>query len=409
MSNFLAVATVTAALQRILRPAVLGDVTGADVTLGRPQAFPGVPAPAVNIFLYHSRPNAALRNDDLPTRRSDGSMVTKPRTPLELDYLFTFYGDSNNLEPERLFGVTARTLNAFPQVTRTEIGDVVSAATAVPPHYSFLATTDLGDQVELVKLTQLPLSLEDLSRLWALFPDIPYALSIAYQASVVVIEQDVPIRPVLPVQTRDIRVHPINHPLITAIFSDAGPTKPITAGSTVVITGSALAGPSGAVVKLAGAPLAPLAVAPGRLQVQLPAAAGGPPAGPVSVTITQEDSFGSPPTPRETLSSDPAAFMLQPTVTAAALAGPAVAGAGGYSATFRIAVDIPIRTSQSVDLLLTDPVSGRLQRLTSASERAGPVTQVDFPVTQLAAGIYGIVVHVDGSPSAPPPPTVTVP
>ena len=33
MSNFLAFATVTAALQRILRPAVLGDVTGADVTL----------------------------------------------------------------------------------------------------------------------------------------------------------------------------------------------------------------------------------------------------------------------------------------------------------------------------------------------------------------------------------------
>src|ERR1700694_1488550 len=110
----LAVATVTAALRGILRPAVVSDVSGAEVSIGRPQAFQATPTPAVNIFLYHSQPTPSMRNDDLPTRRSDGSVVTKPRIPLELDYLFTFYGDSANLEPERLFAVTARPLNAIP-------------------------------------------------------------------------------------------------------------------------------------------------------------------------------------------------------------------------------------------------------------------------------------------------------
>lgn len=409
MSNFLAVATVSAALQRMLRPAVINDVTGADVTLGRPQAFTATPQPAVNIFLYHSRPNPSLRNEDLPTRRSDGSVVIKPRAPLELDYLFTFYGDSANLEPERLFGVTARTLNAFPQVTRTEIGDVVNAAKANPAHFPFLATTNLGDQVELVKLTQLPLSLEDMSRLWALFPDIPYALSIAYQASVVVIEQDFVIQPVLPVQRRDIRVNPINRPQIQTIVSAAGPTQPIVAGATLVITGTALSGPAGTVIKVAGTPLVPIAVSPSRLEVKLPVAAGGPPAGPVSLRVTQEDSFGSPPSSRETLSSEPVTFLLRPTVTAAALAGPAIAGAGGYSATFRITVDIPVQPGQAVDLLLTDAVSGQLLRLAGAAERSAPLTQVDFPVTKLPSGNYAVVLQVDGSPSAPPPRTVAVP
>ncbi len=76
MSNYLAVATVTAALRGILRPAVISDVSGADVTIGRPQAFTSTPAPAVNIFLYRSQPHPAMRNEDLPTLGFRSSSTT---------------------------------------------------------------------------------------------------------------------------------------------------------------------------------------------------------------------------------------------------------------------------------------------------------------------------------------------
>jgi hypothetical protein len=409
VSNYLAVATVTAALRGILRPAVISDVSGADVSIGRPQAFQATPTPAVNIFLYHSQPNPSMRNDDLPTRRSDGSVVTKPRIPLELDYLFTFYGDSANLEPERLFAVTARTLNAIPQVSRTEIADVVSAAQATHAVYPFLATTDLGDQVELVKLTQLPMSLEELSRLWALFPDIPYALSIAYQASVVVIEQETLVIPALPVQVRDIRVEPIERPVVTSVRATAGADAPIQAGTSITISGTALAGPAGARVVVAGMALTPSAAKPGQLQVQLLPAASGPPAGPVSVRVTQLEAFGRPPTPRAALSSEQVTFILVPRVVVAGLASAAVAGPNGFIATFRVTMDIPVQPAQAVDLVLRDPATHVPLKVALAADRAASTYQIDFPVTNLPAATYELVVHVDGASSAPPNQTVAVP
>jgi hypothetical protein len=410
MSNFLAVATVTAALERILTPVVANDVVGAKVTIGRPQAFPGVPKPpAVNIFLYQVRPNPALRNDDLPTRRTDGSGISRPRIPLDLDYLLTFYGDGSKLEPERLLGLTARTLHAFPDLTRAEIADVLAAATAATPHHPYLATTDLGSQVELVRLTQLPLSLEDLSRLWALFPDIPYALSVAYQASVVVLQQDVTLLPVLPVQSRDIHVNPIQRPTIEAIFAATDPAAPIVAGQTLVVSGSALAGPAGAIVTLNGVPLAPLAATPSRVEVKLPAAAAGPAAGPVALQVAQEDTFGRPPTARPTASSIPVRFLLRPTLTSAALAAPAVATIGGFSATFRLNVDIPVGAAQQAILLLADPATGALLRQATAPPRSGPVTQLDFPIPVIPARSYAVSLQVDSAVSVPPPIAVHVP
>jgi Pvc16 N-terminal domain len=409
MSNYLAVATVTAALRGMLRPAVMADVSGADVSIGRPQAYTTTPSPAVNIFLYHSQPNPSLRNEWQPTRRADGSVMSKPRIPLQLDYLFTFYGDGGKLEPERLFAVTARTLNGVPQVSRSEIQDVVADAQGIHAVYPFLADTDLGDQVELVKLTQLPMSLEELSRLWALFPDIPYALSIAYQASVVVIEDDTAVTAALPVQTRDIRVAPIAWPLVSSVESVAGPGQPIVAGGTIVVSGQSLIGGAGARVTVGGTPLAPSVATAARLTVQLLPAASGPAAGPVGLRVTQLEAFGSPPAPRASLSSEPVTFMLSPQVLAAQLTGPTSVGPDGYAATISITDDIPVQPAQAVDLLLADPNSHQTLRVVNAVDRPGPTFNLDFPVTRLPGGTYELVLHVDGASSTPPHPTVTVP
>lgn len=95
MSNFLAIATVTATLSQTIRAAVLKDLSGAEVTTARPDGAGGhTPAIGVNLYLYQVTPNAAWRNADLPTRRPNGQLVQRPQAALDLHYLLNFYGTS---------------------------------------------------------------------------------------------------------------------------------------------------------------------------------------------------------------------------------------------------------------------------------------------------------------------------
>ena len=85
MSNFLAIATVTAALSQTLRAAVETDVPGASVTTLRPDAAGGgIPATRVNLYLYQVTPNTAWRNADLPTRNSDGQLTQRAQVAIDL-------------------------------------------------------------------------------------------------------------------------------------------------------------------------------------------------------------------------------------------------------------------------------------------------------------------------------------
>jgi hypothetical protein len=56
--------------------------------------------------------------------------------------------------------------------------------------------------VEQIKFTPLAISLEELSKLWSVFFQTPYALSVAYQGTVVLIESEEQAQPGLPVLKR---------------------------------------------------------------------------------------------------------------------------------------------------------------------------------------------------------------
>ncbi len=214
MSNFLAIATVTATLSRLLQHAVGTDVGGAQVTMLRPDGSgSGLPTTGVNVYLYQVIPNAAWRNEDLPTRRPGGDLVQRPRAALDLHYLLTFYGNEGTLETQRLLGSVVRTIHAQPMLTRPQIQYTITHA----PFSAFLATSNLADDIELVKFTPLPLSLEELSKLWSVFFQIDYALSIAYQANMVLIESEDAPQSALPVREPKVYVLPFRHPVITAI------------------------------------------------------------------------------------------------------------------------------------------------------------------------------------------------
>jgi hypothetical protein len=210
MSNHLAIATVTTGLLRYLQGAVGADVGNATVTAVRPDGpNAGLPQVGVNLFLYQVTPNTTWRNHDLPTRRGDGSLTQRPQIALDLHYLLTFYGDETLLEPQRILGSAVRALHVRPVLTRQEIRSAVAAT-------AFLAGSDLADEIETVKLSPQPLTLEELSKLWSVLFQTPYTLSMAYDASVVLITADHQPQMAPPVITPHIQVFPAVAPAAPA-------------------------------------------------------------------------------------------------------------------------------------------------------------------------------------------------
>lgn len=213
MSNFLAVATVTAVLRDILQEAAGAAVPGAIVTTRRPEAAHdgGQNKPAVNIFLYLVTPNPAWRNSDIEIRYSDplaphdrarDRIEKRPQIPLDMSYLFSCYGNELELEPHRLLGSVVSAIHAQPRLPPLAIQVAVERA-------RYLHDSDLGFQVaqiENVTLTPISLSLEELSKLWSVFFQVPYALSIAYKASAVLIDSGTPKKAGM-ITERHIEVH----------------------------------------------------------------------------------------------------------------------------------------------------------------------------------------------------------
>ncbi|HVU70349.1 MAG TPA: DUF4255 domain-containing protein [Ktedonobacteraceae bacterium] len=200
MSNYLAIATVTAALREILHEAALAVVPGVSVTIKRPDnaGGEGQEKAAINIYLYQVNINPFWRNADLPAYDSSGKRVHRPQIALDLDYLFSFHGSELSMEPQRLLGSALIYLQADPWIKPDTIQRVISQD-------SYLAHSDLFTQVDMIKTSQLSLSLEELSKLWSIFFQVPYTLSVAFRASTVLLEAGENIPPVPPV--KEPRVH----------------------------------------------------------------------------------------------------------------------------------------------------------------------------------------------------------
>lgn len=390
MSNFLAVATVTAALHRLVQATAGADVPGATVKTERPETAADGAVPTVNIFLYQVAPNAALRNSDLPTRSSAGEVVQRPVAALDLHYLFTFTGAEDELEPQRLLGSVVRTLHSQPVLTPQLINAVKTAATSNPPEHPSLATTDLADQVERVKFVPLSMNLEELSKLWSVFFQTPYALSVAYQASVVLIEPDLtPITP-FPVLDRDIVVSPYRRAVIDEIVASPDPGEQILPASTIAIVGRDLLGDITR-VRLAGSDRGPVDGIPARLVFDLSSVPiTDLRAGIQTLQVVHRTLLGSPPTEHLGVESTVGTFVLHPTVSAPNLtAGPAI----------KVTLDLAVGPDQDVQLALLDPATEERTHLFPAAARIADIKTLTFPIAGVPAGVHILQVFVDEADS----------
>jgi hypothetical protein len=414
MSNFLAIATVTATLSRMLQAAVGKDVPGATVTAGRPdESGARRPLARVNLFLYQVTSNAAWRNDDLPARRSNGSLVQRPRAALDLHYLMTFYGDELFLEPQRLLGSVVRIMHSRPMLTREAIRTTIASDA-----FNFLAASNLADEVEMVKFTPLPLSLEELSKLWSVYFQTQYSLSVAYQGTVVLIEGEEAAQAALPVRKRNIYVTPFRQPVIERIRAESvaaeeGAEQSIIAGSKIIIQGERLRGDTTSVlVGGIDATSQVESLSDAELILTLP---DGLRAGVQGLQVVQSMSMGTPLAPHRGVESNLAAFVLSPALQKKpdgspeiAISALAIAGDETRSASVTLKITPAVGKRQRATLLMNElnPPSDRPARAYSfdAMPRDKPANPeatetLVFPISGVFKGNYLVRVQVDGAGS----------
>lgn len=210
MSSPLAIGAVSAVLRNLLDNGIVEQValgTTVNVTATAPDLIrldsPEDP-PQLNIFLYQVTPNAALRNNDLPSRSSSGERVSNPPLALDLHYLVTAYGKSD-FQAEILLGYAMHLLHERPMLDRPAIRRALDPSpldvSMLPPTYQALAASDLADQVETIRITPIVMPVEEMSKLWAAIQS-HYRPSAAYQVAVVLIEAQKPAASPLPVLSR---------------------------------------------------------------------------------------------------------------------------------------------------------------------------------------------------------------
>ncbi len=397
MSNYLAIATVTAVLQRTLQAIVQVDVEGARVTTVRPDNVgSGTPETGVNLYLYHVVPNVAWRNTDLRTRFSEGQFAKRPQAALDLYYLLTCYGNEIDLEPQRLMGSVVRTLHARPVLTQETIQDTLTNST-----YTFLADSNLAEQVETVKLMPLSLSVEELSNIWSVFFQTPHALSIAYQAGVVLIESDDIPQRALPVRDRSkfLGMPFGSLPVVERIVSQAGTLEPIVADSTLIIRGVKLRGDI-TKIRIGSIECTPNEVKDTQLSLQLSSLPAELLRAGVQGLQVIHQQMGTSSLPNRGVESNVAALVLRPTIAEISVSDLEGRRDDPRSAKVRVQIDLAIAKAQRVVLLLNErSTNNPAAYLFDAAPREADSNSITFAIYEVKAGEYLVRVQVDGAES----------
>ncbi|WP_406224116.1 DUF4255 domain-containing protein [Streptomyces canus] len=404
MSNHLAIATATSALRYVLARALHeqhpGAVADAQVTTLRPDRLGSpdlVHSAGVNVFLYRVTPNAALRSADLPGRDHEAAFLSRPLQALELHYLITCHGKDSALEAQRLLGRAVTALAANPVLGPRLVAAAVDAYAGVDDT-AFLRESDLAGQREPVRIAPTTLSSDEQSKLWSVFPQTPYQLSVTYTANVVLVEAAVTAHRALPVREPALTVHPAPAPRLTSVGA-AGANSTAVPGDPLVLRGERLLGPVTR-VRIGPVELDPL---PGGTSSLLNVVTGDDvPAGlhPVQVLHLTAEEPGDGPPPRVAGASNALPVTVRPTVTRA------VSGDTGIL----LGLTPPLFAGQHATLLFSRPpgTSGAgpgtvTVVLPPKAPGTPPQPSLRVPPGEVPSGAWLVRVQVDGVDSLPEP------
>ncbi|MFB6601179.1 Pvc16 family protein [Streptomyces noursei] len=200
MSNALALATVTQALALLIEHNLHPEIDLAvSVETRKPPADPPTD-PTITVFLYQVSHNPSMRNSDLVTRASDGTLLKRPAAAIDLHFLISAYGEEQELVGQRLIGSVVRTLHEIPVLPR----ELIEEAAERP----YLAGSDLAESLQKVRFTPTQMDVDETSKLWGMLNNTPYSLSVAYQASLVLLDGHQKPAPARPVKRPEVTVVP---------------------------------------------------------------------------------------------------------------------------------------------------------------------------------------------------------
>jgi len=308
MSNFFAIATVTAAIVNVLQ-AIKQDVAGATIT-AKPLDVSNSEAPSnrLNVFLYRITPNIGYRNANLPTYNQGGELVRSPLISIDLHYLLTAYGAQNDdLMAHQILASAMRIMEENAILTKKVIRDTVATVSKLTFGDR---SSDLADQIENIRLSFSNISIEELSNIWS-SSQTNYRLSATYQASVVLLESTSQPKIAPVVRDRMLYVLPITESFIESIepqIVEYGPKAKIR------IIGRNLKADAVRVYidNISFAPREQDTVNPDRISMKIPE---GLPVGLRQVRVVQPMMMGLPPKEHETaFSSNTVPFILCPSI-----------------------------------------------------------------------------------------------
>jgi hypothetical protein len=319
MSDFLAVAGVTAVLKSMLTNALTSSSinaafsTPAQVSALSPDlVVTGAnEVPQLNLFMYYASFNASYRNDNLPARDSSGNRVSNPPLALNLHYLISAYGKAE-LDPEILLAWAMQILYENPVLSRQTVQTLLTDLAANPgatPEVLAVSKTTLATQVELIRIAPEALSNEEISKLWMAF-HTHYRPTTSYQISVVLIEETQPFKANLPVQSRNVKALPLQPPSIDSISPQT-----VAAGDILTISGRNFIGdfPADTLISFdGGSPVAPDSLQGNTLRIKIPSTLLP---GARTVRVVRDIRFGASADTRTGFSSDPALYQLRPTIS----------------------------------------------------------------------------------------------
>ncbi|MFH7242461.1 MAG: DUF4255 domain-containing protein [Spirulina sp.] len=400
MSNHLAIATVTAVLQRTLQANVQRHVESVRISTVAPHRIgQGTPETGINLFLYYVSRNNALKNPDALAQRARNKRTPWRQAALELHYMLSFYGNEAELEPQRLMGSVVRTFNDRTLLPAELIQDTLNDST-----FSYLDQSDLGQQVQEIQITPEDLTLEDLSKVWSVFFQTPYALSIAYKVMAVVIDGEDPAERALRVRERPIQgIAPFpSRPQVNRILAQEGPNHPILPTTCLQIQGHHLKGTQ-TQVRLGGQDIVPQDLTDDQLHLPLttvPTLRAGIQSLQVVHRQTHSLSRLDDHAPTLRISSNPAPFTLSPVLQSVQVSEVTDHDGDTCAARLTLTVTPTVGASQGVMLSLYEwSTQQPASYLIEVPPRSEDSDQITVAVQGIQTGTYLVRLIVDGAES----------
>lgn len=389
MSNPLAIAATTLTLQAILQSTIVSDPADTDLTdttvtiLPPDKARGNGNANQLNLFLYQILPNAAWRNMNIPSQVATGE-TGNPPLALTLHYLLTAFGKDNDTTLPFGHHLLAKAMSIL--YDHALLGpDEIRAATSAT-----LPGSDLDKQVDRVRITLQPLSLEEISKLWTGLVT-QYRLSVGYEVSVMLIDSTQAKKTPLPVLTRGAGDKGVSSqasliPPFPALDQIQFPNSQTSAllGDSLILTGNNLDGTSVGLVFNHPLWSAPVEIPPQpggtatQVTVIIPNSAANWPAGFYTVNLMVQR-----PTETYRRTTNQISFGLAPKIT---IAPP---NAAGPNITYTVTCSPEVRPEQYTALLLGD------QEIV-AQPHTTLTASLSFKAQNLSAGAYFVRLRIDG-------------